>query len=63
MVLRYHTKLPSDCPSPNTSALEKYFYPSAEGITKMAYKLVRGKRMPSSAKRAIAKSDGRVEKV
>ena len=35
-------------PSPNTPALEKYFYPNAESIARLALKMVRGKKIKIS---------------
>jgi len=51
-------------PSPNTPALEKYFYPNAESITRATLKMVRGKKAKISfAPKKKDPKSGMTEKV
>lgn len=52
-------------PSPNSPALEKFFYPNAQSIARMALMMVRGKtaKMRFAAKKAGPTNDGMAEKV
>ncbi len=50
-------------PSPNTPSLEKYFYPSAEDIARVALKMTRGKTAEMSFVTKKQTESGMTEKV